>query len=85
VAEEDHGLAACEPAPVRRKVGGVRASTPASTSAELDLDTVPDRVEDVLGQPAQEGTLKVREASYVAAEGLLAERFFHGPSVALEA
>ena len=33
---------------------------------------------------AQEGALKVREASYVAAEGLNAEQFFHGPSVALD-
>ncbi len=34
---------------------------------------------------AQEGALKVREASYMAAEGLNAEQFFHGPSVALDA
>jgi glucosamine--fructose-6-phosphate aminotransferase (isomerizing) len=33
---------------------------------------------------AQEGALKVREASYVAAEGLSAEQFLHGPSVALD-
>ena len=36
------------------------------------------------GWTAQEGALKVREASYVAAEGLSAEQFFHGPSVALD-
>jgi glucosamine--fructose-6-phosphate aminotransferase (isomerizing) len=33
---------------------------------------------------AQEGSLKIREASYVAAEGLSAEQFFHGPSVSLD-
>ena len=36
------------------------------------------------GWTAQEGALKVREASYVAAEGPSAEQFFHGPSVALD-
>jgi glutamine---fructose-6-phosphate transaminase (isomerizing) len=34
---------------------------------------------------AQEGALKVREAAYVATEGLSAEQFLHGPSVALDA
>ncbi len=33
---------------------------------------------------AQEGSLKIREAAYVAAEGLSVEQFFHGPSVALD-
>ena len=33
---------------------------------------------------AQEGALKIREASYVATEGLSAEQFLHGPSVALD-
>jgi glucosamine--fructose-6-phosphate aminotransferase (isomerizing) len=37
------------------------------------------------GWTAQEGALKIREASYVASEGLSAEQFFHGPSVALDA
>ena len=36
------------------------------------------------GWTAQEGALKIREASYVAAEGLSSEQFFHGPSVALD-
>ena len=36
------------------------------------------------GWTAEEGALKVREASHVAAEGLAAEQFFHGPSVALD-
>jgi glucosamine--fructose-6-phosphate aminotransferase (isomerizing) len=34
---------------------------------------------------AQEGALKIREAAYVATEGLAAEQFLHGPSVALDA
>jgi glucosamine--fructose-6-phosphate aminotransferase (isomerizing) len=33
---------------------------------------------------AQEGALKIREASYVATEGLSSEQFLHGPSVALD-
>ena len=33
---------------------------------------------------AQEGALKIREAAYVATEGLSAEQFLHGPSVALD-
>jgi glucosamine--fructose-6-phosphate aminotransferase (isomerizing) len=33
---------------------------------------------------AQEGALKVREAAYVATEGLSSEQFLHGPSVALD-
>src|SRR5512133_1417334 len=34
---------------------------------------------------AAEGALKVREAAYVATEGLSSEQFLHGPSVALDA
>jgi glucosamine--fructose-6-phosphate aminotransferase (isomerizing) len=33
---------------------------------------------------AQEGALKIREAAYVATEGLSCEQFLHGPSVALD-
>jgi glutamine---fructose-6-phosphate transaminase (isomerizing) len=36
------------------------------------------------GWTAAEGALKVREASYVATEGLSSEQFLHGPSVALD-
>jgi glucosamine--fructose-6-phosphate aminotransferase (isomerizing) len=32
---------------------------------------------------AAEGALKIREAAYIASEGLSAEQFLHGPSVAL--
>jgi glucosamine--fructose-6-phosphate aminotransferase (isomerizing) len=34
---------------------------------------------------AAEGALKIREAAYVASEGLGVEQFLHGPSVALGA
>ncbi|MDQ6916039.1 MAG: hypothetical protein M3155_09565 [Actinomycetota bacterium] len=50
----------------------------------------PERLVELIGAgpnawTAKEGSLKIREASYVAAEGLSAEQFFHGPSVALDA
>ena len=51
---------------------------------------MPRRLVELIGAgpnawTAQEGALKIREAAYVAAEGLSAEQFFHGPSVALDA
>jgi glucosamine--fructose-6-phosphate aminotransferase (isomerizing) len=54
------------------------------------LIEVPRRLVELIGAgpnawTAQEGALKIREASYVAAEGLTSEQFFHGPSVALDA
>jgi glutamine---fructose-6-phosphate transaminase (isomerizing) len=53
------------------------------------LIEVPQRLVELIGPgpnawTAQEGALKIREASYVAAEGLSSEQFFHGPSVALD-
>jgi glutamine---fructose-6-phosphate transaminase (isomerizing) len=53
------------------------------------LIEVPERLVELIGAgpngwTAQEGALKIREASYVAAEGLSAEQFLHGPSVALD-
>ena len=53
------------------------------------LIEVPDRLVELIGAgpnawTAQEGALKIREAAYVAAEGLSSEQFFHGPSVALD-
>jgi glutamine---fructose-6-phosphate transaminase (isomerizing) len=53
------------------------------------LIDVPARLVELIGAgpnawTAQEGALKIREASYVAAEGLSSEQFFHGPSVALD-
>ena len=49
----------------------------------------PERLLELIGAgpnawTAAEGALKVREASYVATEGLSAEQFLHGPSVALD-
>jgi glucosamine--fructose-6-phosphate aminotransferase (isomerizing) len=66
---------------------------PDRVAAVLDppgpLIGVPDRLVELIGAgpnawTAQEGALKIREASYVAAEGLSSEQFFHGPSVALD-
>lgn len=67
---------------------------PERVAAVLDrpgpLIGVPDRLVELIGAgpnawTAQEGALKIREAAYVAAEGLASEQFFHGPSVALDA
>src|SRR5690349_6951136 len=49
----------------------------------------PERLLELMGAgpnawTAAEGALKIREASYIAAEGLSSEQFFHGPSVALD-
>jgi glutamine---fructose-6-phosphate transaminase (isomerizing) len=66
---------------------------PGRVAAVLELPgpliEVPDRLVELIGAgpngwTAQEGALKIREASYVAAEGLSSEQFFHGPSVALD-
>jgi glutamine---fructose-6-phosphate transaminase (isomerizing) len=67
---------------------------PDAVAAVIDrpgpLIEVPERLVELIGAgpnawTAQEGALKIREASYVAAEGLSSEQFFHGPSVALDA
>ena len=66
---------------------------PERVDAMLDLPGppigVPDRLVELIGAgpngwTAQEGALKIREAAYIAAEGLSSEQFFHGPSVALD-
>jgi glutamine---fructose-6-phosphate transaminase (isomerizing) len=49
----------------------------------------PERLVELIGAgpngwTAQEGALKIREAAYVATEGLSSEQFLHGPSVALD-
>jgi glutamine---fructose-6-phosphate transaminase (isomerizing) len=68
-------------------------AVPDRVAAVLDrpgpLIDVPDRLVELIGAgpnawTAQEGALKIREAAYVAAEGLSSEQFFHGPSVALD-
>ncbi len=68
---------------------------PDAVAAVVDRDgplfgAPPERLVELIGAgpnawTAKEGSLKIREASYVAAEGLSAEQFFHGPSVALDA
>jgi glucosamine--fructose-6-phosphate aminotransferase (isomerizing) len=72
---------------------GALDAVPDRVAAVLDrpgpLIGVPDRLVELIGAgpnawTAQEGALKIREASYVAAEGLSSEQFFHGPSVALD-
>jgi len=51
---------------------------------------VPQRLIEFIGGgvnqwTAAEGALKIREAAYVASEGLAVEQFLHGPSVAVRA
>ncbi len=53
-----------------------------------ELAPPPARVMEFIGGginqwTAAEGALKIREAAYVASEGLAVEQFLHGPSVAL--
>jgi glutamine---fructose-6-phosphate transaminase (isomerizing) len=73
---------------------GDPGAIPDAVQRVLDLPApliaVPERLVELIGAgpnawTAAEGALKIREASYVAAEGLSAEQFFHGPSVALDA
>jgi glucosamine--fructose-6-phosphate aminotransferase (isomerizing) len=76
-------------------LGGDLAAVPDAVQRVLDRDApllpgVPERLVELIGAgpnawTAQEGALKIREASHVAAEGLSSEQFFHGPSVALDA
>jgi len=72
---------------------GALDAVPERVAAMLDLPgpliDVPERLVELIGAgpnawTAKEGALKIREASYVAAEGLSSEQFFHGPSVALD-
>jgi len=62
----------------------------AALGAQRDPFVVPERLIEYTGGgvnqwTAAEGALKVREAAYVASEGLGVEQFLHGPSVALRA
>jgi glucosamine--fructose-6-phosphate aminotransferase (isomerizing) len=71
-------------------VGAVPDRVAAVLDRPAPLIDVPARLVELIGAgpnawTAQEGALKIREASYVAAEGLSSEQFFHGPSVALDA
>jgi glucosamine--fructose-6-phosphate aminotransferase (isomerizing) len=75
-------------------LGGDLDAVPDAVARVLDapgplLADVPERLVELIGAgpnawTAAEGALKIREASYVAAEGLSSEQFFHGPSVALD-
>ncbi len=73
---------------------GDLARVPDAVARVLDADAPvpapPARLVELIGAgpnawTAQEGALKIREAAYVAAEGLASEQFLHGPSVALDA
>jgi glutamine---fructose-6-phosphate transaminase (isomerizing) len=62
----------------------------AALGAQRDPIAVPKRLMEYTGGginqwTAAEGALKIREAAYVASEGLAVEQFLHGPSVALRA
>ena len=62
----------------------------AALGPQRDPFVVPERLIEYTGGgvnqwTAAEGALKVREAAYVASEGLGVEQFLHGPSVALRA
>ena len=72
---------------------GDLAAVPDAVAGVLDAPAAnvdpPERLLELIGAgpnawTAQEGALKIREASYVATEGLSAEQFLHGPSVALD-
>jgi glutamine---fructose-6-phosphate transaminase (isomerizing) len=74
-------------------LGGVPAAVDSAYRAVLDDGPPlrpPSRLCEFIGGginqwTAAEGALKIREAAYVASEGLAVEQFLHGPSVALGA
>ena len=67
-------------------------AVPAAVSAVLEKPlsvAPPARVLEFVGGgvnqwTAAEGALKIREAAYVAAQGLAVEQFLHGPAIALQ-
>jgi len=70
-------------------LGAVPGAVARVLEAPSRVTEIPDRLVEAIGAgpnawTAQEASLKIREASYVAAEGLSSEQFFHGPSVALD-
>lgn len=72
------------------RLGDVPDAVEAALGAQRDPFVVPERLIEYTGGgvnqwTAAEGALKVREAAYVASEGLGVEQFLHGPSVALRA
>lgn len=69
-------------------LGEVPAAVEDAYRARHDLAAPPTRLIEFIGGginqwTAAEGALKIREAAYVASEGLGVEQFLHGPSVAL--
>lgn len=72
---------------------GSLADIPKVVQAAVDASpsvAPPERLIELIGAginqwTAAEGALKIREAAYVATEGLSVEQFLHGPSVALRA
>jgi glutamine---fructose-6-phosphate transaminase (isomerizing) len=71
------------------ELGEVPDAVAAAVADERSTD-VPARLLEFIGGginqwTAAEGALKVREAAYIATEGLGVEQFLHGPSVALRA
>jgi glutamine---fructose-6-phosphate transaminase (isomerizing) len=72
------------------RLDDVPEAVEAALGAQRDPFAVPERLIEYTGGginqwTAAEGALKVREAAYVASEGLGVEQFLHGPSVALRA
>ena len=72
------------------RLGDVPDAVEAALGAQRDPVVVPQRLIEYTGGginqwTAAEGALKIREAAYVASEGLAVEQFLHGPSVALRA
>jgi len=72
------------------RLGDVPDAVEAALGAQRDPIVVPERLIEYTGGginqwTAAEGALKIREAAYVASEGLAVEQFLHGPSVALRA
>jgi glucosamine--fructose-6-phosphate aminotransferase (isomerizing) len=69
-------------------LGEVPAAVEHAYRAPYALAAPPARLIEFIGGginqwTAAEGALKIREAAYVASEGLAVEQFLHGPSVAL--
>jgi glucosamine--fructose-6-phosphate aminotransferase (isomerizing) len=73
-------------------LGDALAAVPDAVAAALDRTRAPiappRRLLELIGGgtnawTAAEGALKVREAAYVASEGLSVEQYVHGPSVAI--
>ncbi len=72
----------------RLALEGVPDAVEAALDRRLEVEPPPRLLELIGAGPNQwtaaEGALKARETSRVATEGLSAEQFFHGPSVALD-